>query len=154
MRLTYTSILHQWDPRHGGGQRNVHDLAVAMAERGHTVSVLCSASTVVPPGGLPYRTVVVPHHERLYLNPLEFRRAFTTVRNDTDVVHSNGYEGALLKGVLGNAVTFVATTHHPDPPLLNRWPPLWRPLSRLRWYRRLVIALLERRSLRTAPAIV
>ena len=74
MRIVYTSILNPWDPRHGGGQRAVDELARAMAGRGHEVDVVYTGIGRAPTADLPYRTHVLPHHERLYLNPLQFAR--------------------------------------------------------------------------------
>ena len=49
MNIVYTSILSPWDPRHGGGQRIVHELASAMIERGHDVDVVYSSAGTIEP---------------------------------------------------------------------------------------------------------
>jgi glycosyltransferase involved in cell wall biosynthesis len=155
MRITYTSILNPWDQRSGGGQCSAHDLAVAMAHRGHDVRFIYSGSrSEVPTGDLPYRAVVVPHHERLYLNPLEFLRALPFVYLHTDILHTHGYEGALLAGALRRRSRVVSMTHHPDPPTLTDAPPISRPFNRIAWYRRSIIPLLERRALRSGHVVV
>lgn len=153
MRIVYTSVLNPWDPRQGGGQRAVHDLACAMADRGHEVHVVYSGIGPIVVDDLPYRAHVVPHHERLYLNPLEFARLIGRRELAGAIVHVNGYEGALLRYVPRERVALVATSHHPDPPTLLDKPPSLKVVERARWFRRRIIPLLEGRALRSADLV-
>lgn len=154
MRIVYTSILNQWDPRHGGGQRIVHELASAMVARGHDVDVIYSGGGPIPDGRLPYTAHVVRHHERLYLNPVEFARFVLGKRLARGVLHAHGYEGAFHRNVIRREVILVATSHHPDPPPLCGLPGGWQWIQRARWARQRIIALLERRALRSADLVI
>jgi glycosyltransferase involved in cell wall biosynthesis len=150
VRIVYTSVLNPWDPRHGGGQRIVHELASAMAGRGHEVDVVYSGIGPVPFGSLPYRAHLIAHHERLYLNPIEFARFLRRTRLADGIVHANGYEGALLAYATRERKAFVVTSHHPDLPTLLDAPGYGHWIKRAEWIRRRIIALLERRALRSA----
>ena len=154
MNIVYTSILNPWDVRHGGGQRIVHELACAMIGRGHDVDVVYSSAGRIAPGRLPYRVHFVPHHERLYLNPLEFVRLLWRRRARSGILHAHGYEGAFYRPLVGGGVGLVATTHHPDPPALNMPPGRRGSPRRIRWMRERIIALLERRALRAADLVI
>lgn len=154
MNIVYTSILSPWDARHGGGQRIVHELACAMMRRGHDVDVVYSSAERIAPGRLPYRVHFVPHHERLYVNPLEFVRFLWRRRPRNGILHAHGYEGAFYRTVVQDGVGLVATTHHPDPPGLSTPMGRWGTPGRMRWMRERIIALLERRALRAADLVV
>jgi len=154
MNIVYTSILSPWDPRHGGGQRIVHELASAMIERGHDVDVVYSTAGTIEPGRLPYRVHFVPHHERLYVNPLEFVRLLWRRRPRSGILHAHGYEGAFYRTLAREGVGLVATSHHPDPPDVSARPGRWGSFRRVRWIRERIIALLERRALRAADLVI
>jgi glycosyltransferase involved in cell wall biosynthesis len=153
VKVIYTSILNPWDSRHGGGQRVVHDLASAMVDRGHEVDVVYSGKGAIPPKDLPYRAHLVPHHERLYLNPLEFLWFLSRRKLEGGVVHANGYEGAFLKYAVRGRAALVVTSHHPDPVALLDAPEQIHWIRRARWMRRNVISLIERRALRSAHLV-
>jgi glycosyltransferase involved in cell wall biosynthesis len=153
VNILYTSLLSPWDQRHGGGQVGVHELATAMAGRGHDVAVLYSANTPTSATSLPYRAHFLKHHERLYLNPIEFARFVAVSGPRRGVVHANGYEGALLRHVTRVKVSVVVTCKHPDPPSLLDEPARCHVMRRARWARDRVIALLERRALRSADLV-
>jgi len=153
VRIVYTSVLNPWDPRHGGGQRAVHALACAMADRGHEVDVVYSGIGTIPARELPYRAHVLPHHERLYLNPLEFARLVRRQKLASGIVHANGYEGALFRYATRERVSLVTTSHHPDPPPLLDMPGHFDCINRVRWLRQRIIPLLERYALRSADLV-
>src|SRR5712691_3536372 len=153
MRIVYTSVLNPWDSRHGGGQRAVDELARAMARRGHEVDVVYSGMSRAPAIDLPYRVHVLPHHERLYLNSLQFARAVRRLRLAGGIIHANGYEGAFLRRAVPGQVDLVVTSHHPDPPSLLDEPGRLHWIERARWTRRSIIPLMERRALGSADLV-
>lgn len=153
MRIIFTTVHSPWDPRHGGGQRVVHELASTMARRGHEVEVVYSGVGVRPPAELPYVTHIVRHRERLYLNPLEFAKFFSWHGFTRGVVHSHGYEGALLRLATRGRLGLVVTSHHPDPPSLVDTPRGRSWTARAQWLRRSIIPLIERRALRSADVV-
>lgn len=153
MKVVYTSILNPWDPRHGGGQRAVDELARAMAGRDHEVDVVYSGIGGVLASDLPYRTHLLRHHERLYLNPLVFARFLRRLKLTEGVVHANGYEGAFLRYAVPRQVALVVTSHHPDPAPLLDIPGRLDWIGRARWIRRNIIPLMERCALRSADLV-
>jgi glycosyltransferase involved in cell wall biosynthesis len=153
LKILQTSTLNPWDHDHGGGQLSVHDLASALAGAGHDVTVIYSTPTPVsPPSDIPYRCLFVHHGRRLYLLPVRFFAALRRIRGKVDLVHTHGYEGAFARAAVGGSVPIVATTHHPNLPSLEpllSGPP-WR---RLKAARQLILAALERQSLRCADMV-
>lgn len=125
-----------------------------MVARGHDVDVIYSGIGSIPVGQLPYRAHVVPHHERLYLNPLEFARFVWGQRLAQGILHAHGYEGAFHRNVTSRKVVVVATSHHPNPPDLCDLPGGGHLIQQARWARQSIIALLERRALRSADLVV
>jgi glycosyltransferase involved in cell wall biosynthesis len=153
MRIVYTSVLNPWDPRHGGGQRAVHELACAMAGLGHEIDVVYSGIGSVPTTDLPYRAYVLPHREHLYFNPLEFWRFLSRRKLEGEILHANGYEGAFLRHAVRGRVALVITSHHPDPATLLDAPEHVHWIRRARWTRQNVIPLVDRRALRSAHLV-
>ena len=156
MKILLTSVLNPWESGHGGGQVLTHDLAAALARRGHEITVGYSTrDPSVIPAGLPYATDNVRHTERVYLTPL--KRALRVAKRGVgrwDIVHAQGLEGAFLSLALKRACPLVTTSHHPDPPELHVVPARWRPLARMRWVWLHIAALLERRALIHADHVV
>lgn len=124
-----TSNYSPWSNYVGGGQHSTHQLASALVELGHEVTVVW---TTVPDE--PLR----PHSKPLYRErfarfvgrtasrnaPLRPLNALTVAhvvaelcREGVDVVHANGEEGALLGPVVRNAgALFVVTPRYPRYP--------------------------------------
>jgi len=125
-----------------------------MVARGHDVDVVYSGVGAISARQLPYTVHMVPHHERLYLNPLEFARFVWRAGPARGILHAHGYEGAFHRHIARAEVRLVATSHHPDPPSLSSPPQRWDLTRRARWARRRIIALLERRALRSADLVV
>ncbi len=153
MKIVFTSVLNPWDPRHGGGQRAVDELARAMAARGHEIDVVYSGMGPIPTIGLPYRAHLLPHRERLYLNPLEFAWFLRRRKLGGSVLHASGYEGALFRYATRERVALVATSHHPDLPTLLDAPGNLHWTKRARWIRQRIIPLMERHALRSADLV-
>jgi glycosyltransferase involved in cell wall biosynthesis len=153
VRVVYTCVLSPWDPRHGGGQWCVHELACALARRGHDVEVVYSGSKDIPFSDLPYRAHVLSHRERLYLNPLEFANFLKGYERREAILHSSGYEAAFLRRVTRKRLPLVMTCRHPDPASLVDGPGVFHGIRRVRWFRRKIIPLLERRALRSADLV-
>jgi len=124
-----------------------------MAGRGHDVDVVYSGIGAIPYDDLPYRAHMLPHHERLYLNPLEFARLVRREELAGGIVHANGYEAALFRYTTRERVGLVVTSHHPDPPTLRDIPGHLNVVKRARWLRRKIIPLLERVALRSADLV-
>jgi glycogen(starch) synthase len=125
-----------------------------MAARGHDVDVIYSGDGPISITQLPYKAHFVRHHERLYLNPLEFARFIWRRKLAEEIVHVHGYEGAFHQYVTRGRVVVVATSHHPDPPVLLGPPGRSKLIRRARWARRRIIALLERQALRSADLVI
>lgn len=149
-----TSVLNPWDGRHGGGQIVVDRLAESLQAGGTDVSVIYSSREGKRPPTAPstsYEMSFVRHHDRLYLHPPAFAHALRGFAGDVDVVHCQGYEGALFRNVTRNALPVVATNHHPDPASIVSRP---GGLKRLPWMRHNIVALMESRALRRSDHIV
>jgi glycosyltransferase involved in cell wall biosynthesis len=112
MRIALTTNFSPWSAYSGGGQRSTHQLACALSERGHTVTVIYTKAPldkVSPPQDLPYQILWAPFFGLRSsrsapfrpLNALSVRRAVVKLINGEglDVVHCQGEEGALLGGL-------------------------------------------------------
>lgn len=127
MRIALTTNFSPWSAYSGGGQRSTHELACALSDRGHVVTVIYTKAPldkISPPEDLPYRILWAPFFGLRSsrsapfrpLNALSVRRAVKSlVESDgLDVVHCQGEEGALLDGLRGR-FTFglVVTPRYP-----------------------------------------
>jgi glycosyltransferase involved in cell wall biosynthesis len=129
MRIALTSNYSPWSSYVGGGQHSTHQLASALVELGHDVTVVW---TTVP--GEPLRPHPKPaYHERFARfvgraasrnAPLRPLNALTVAglvaelcREGLDVVHANGEEGALLGPIARSAgALLVVTPRYPRYP--------------------------------------
>lgn len=109
MRIALTVNFSPWSPYSGGGQRSVHNLALALGARGHRVTVVYTRppwECIDVPPRLPYelRWAALPavrSRADAVLRPLSAVAVAAVVgelaREDPAlVVHANGEEGALL----------------------------------------------------------
>lgn len=130
MHIILTTNFSPWSPYSGGGQRSTHNLALALARRGHQVDVIYTKSPleqIAVPEGLPYSV-----HWALFPTLRSRRaswlrnfsvfsvrsnaRALIRPRGDT-VIHSNGEEGALFPLTSnGRRIPFVLTPRYPHIP--------------------------------------
>ncbi|MGH7305082.1 MAG: glycosyltransferase family 4 protein [Candidatus Rokuibacteriota bacterium] len=109
MRILLTCNYSPWSAYSGGGQRSTHELASALARRGHDVTVVFTKAPwerVHPPASLPYRlrwAALLDSKSRAQA-PLRVLSAWTvarTVRRELTrgqpvVVHAQGEEAARL----------------------------------------------------------
>ena len=150
MRILLVHNLPPWSPRAGGGQRVQHEIAVHAAAAGHDVRVLYSGDGGNAPD-TPYQTVWARERRRLLANAvtmaLATRRLLSAWR--PDVVHGSAADAGLLPLVLPPSVGLVATSHHPDPPILPQFSQASLPLLR-----RLQNPYLEANLLRRAHRVV
>ena len=112
MRVVLTTNFSPWSDYSGGGQRSTHQLALALAARGHQVSVVYTKAAlekVETPTDLPYEVIWAPFFgfrssrqaPLRPLNALSVRNAVKHIASTTgvDVVHCQGEEGALVDGL-------------------------------------------------------
>ncbi len=112
MHVALTVNFSPWSRYSGGGQRSAHQLAGALSELGHDVSVVYTkalAERVLPPGRLPYEVQwasfpAIRSASRATLRILSayaVRRRLTALaeQRHVDVIHSQGEEGALCTGL-------------------------------------------------------
>lgn len=130
LRIALTVNYSPWSPYCGGGQRSTHELAVALARRGHAVTVVYSKppwERVALPIELPYdvRWAVLPALRSgvdAPLRPLSALGVAAHVRALAReapelVVHANGEESALLPAVRrALPFAFVVTPRYPSFP--------------------------------------
>ncbi|MGB0647303.1 MAG: glycosyltransferase family 4 protein [Bradymonadia bacterium] len=109
MRIALTTNFSPWSPYSGGGQRSTHQLASALAMRGHEVTVVYTRAPfdrIVEPDNLPYQvrwaaffgarsSRQAPFRP---LNAISVRREIESLfaEKRLDVVHCQGEEGALI----------------------------------------------------------
>ncbi len=145
LKIVLTNFRSPWDPLAGGGQAATDELARAFVARGHAVTVVFGGEPA--PVNSPYAVAWAPPASRPVVAALRIARCVRAVAEDIepDVIHSSGFEGALLPRGRARAVT----THHPE---LPPWaPPSWAsPWSRARYFRWNQVAWLEREALRKA----
>ncbi len=149
MQIVLTCNYSPWSAYSGGGQRSTHDLAIALARRGHDVTVIFTRppwERVAAPPSLPYRlrwAALLDASSRSGA-PLRVLSAWTVaaavrrelVRGRPAVVHGQGEEAARLHH-LRRRVPFglVVTPRHSLPPaLLTRRGSLARGLGLLAGY--------------------
>ena len=109
MRIVLTSNFSPWSSYSGGGQRSTHQLASALVELGHDVTVIYTAVF----GRKPTPTEPTPYRIKWALffglrgrrsspmrplNAVSVRAAVRELHDESpvDVVHSQGEEGALI----------------------------------------------------------
>ena len=127
MRIALTTNFSPWSAYSGGGQRSTHQLACALSERGHEVTVIYTKAPldkVSPPDDLPYQILWAPFFGLRSsrsapfrpLNALSVRRAVANLLSweGLDVVHCQGEEGALLGGMRSKfSFGLVVTPRYP-----------------------------------------
>lgn len=110
MRIVLTCNYSPWSAYSGGGQRSTHDLASALAHRGHAVTVVFTKTPwdhVRPPASLPYRlrwATLLDYKSRARA-PLRVLTAWTVARavrrelatGEVAIVHAQGEEAAGLR---------------------------------------------------------
>ncbi|HMB93314.1 MAG TPA: glycosyltransferase family 4 protein [Rhodothermales bacterium] len=135
MTIILTIDLSPWSAYSGGAQRSTHNLATALARRGHEVAVVFTKPPwehVEVPDGLAYDLhwatfFGVKSRRKAPLRPLNAFSVARVVKSLLDedqltVVHSNGEEGGLIHRLRPqHRFGFVATPRHPRYPdmLLN-----------------------------------
>ncbi len=141
-RIILTVNFSPWSLYCGGGQRSTHQLACALSERGHHVTVVFSKAPwekLAHPADLPYAVrfasfMGIASRRNAPLRPLN---AFSVSRivaalirdSEETIVHSQGEEGALIPDLKRRRdFRFVVTPRYPDYPkeLLAEHSPLWR----------------------------
>ncbi len=128
MRCILTVNFSPWSRYSGGGQRSTHNLARALARRGHDVTVVYTKppwERVQLPAALPYavRWASLPalrSRSGAWLRPastLFVAREVKRLLSPGCVVHGNGEEAALVPGLRGSTrFGFVMTPRYPELP--------------------------------------
>ncbi len=146
MKIILTIDYSPWSAYGGGAQRSTHNLATALARRGHDVNVDFTRppwERVPLPAHLPYTVrwatfFGLRSRRNAPLRPLNAVSVARTVRsllgkNEQAVVHSNGEEGGLIHWLRPrHRFGFISTPRHPRYPralLENR---RLSPLAKLR----------------------
>ncbi|MEL6179384.1 MAG: glycosyltransferase family 4 protein, partial [Myxococcota bacterium] len=131
-----TTNYSPWSPYSGGGQRSTHQIACALAERGHAVTVVYTRAigeTIEPESPVPYAIRWALFFGRSSrrdaplrsLNALSVAAAVAELhaQHPLDALHGNGEEAALAVWQMGKlGVTTVMTPRYPSYP-----EPLLRP---------------------------
>ncbi|HEX4352980.1 MAG TPA: glycosyltransferase family 4 protein [Polyangiales bacterium] len=126
MRCILTVNYSPWSSYSGGGQRSTHNLARALAARGHEVTVVYTKSPwerLQPMAALPYRIRwatlpairATPHAWLRPLSTLFVAREVEALLDRTDtIVHGNGEEAALIPRLRRHTrFGFVMTPRYP-----------------------------------------
>ena len=150
MRVLFAHNLAPWDPRSGGGQRVQHQVATALAARGHEVRALFLGADMWTPVSTRYRWHAVPEHPRLLNNVAALARATERLCAEwmPDAAFLSSPESLGVLARLPQRTGVLATSHHPSPPPLPR--PGWRLGKALTEARRLQPFFYERTVLRRA----
>lgn len=144
-RIILTVNFSMWSNYGGGGQRSTHNLAVEFCKRGYEVHVIntkASGEQVKVPNDLPYRQHFATYpgikdHRKALLRNLSSRsvkkvaaRILQKKTDLTQILHSNGEEGALLHELKRefpvSVVSTVRYSHYPkefkkeNPSLLDK----------------------------------
>jgi glycosyltransferase involved in cell wall biosynthesis len=134
MRCVLTVNFSPWSRYSGGGQRSTHNLARALAKRGHRVTVVYTKppwEDVPVPTELPYEIVwaALPGARRTtpFFVAAAVKRLVDEARAEATVVHGQGEEAALLpelrRGRAARSFAFVMTPRYPNfPDVLLREP--------------------------------
>ncbi len=161
MRIALTVNFSPWSAYSGGGQRSVHNLAVALSARGHRVTVVYTRppwERVDVPPTLPYelRWAALPAVRSRVDAPLRPLSAIAVARVVAElshreariVVHANGEEAALLPRLRG----LVVTPRYPSfPAALRRRGGLARAWAWARYPKYAALGLALRRADRWCP---
>lgn len=130
MHICLTIDYSPWSAYGGGAQRSTHNIGMAMARRGHKVTVIYSKppwEEVDVPDDLPYQ-IRWANLYALKSKRAAFLRPFTTlginrilrevIREDEEtIVHSNGEEGGLVHRLRDEyKFGFISTPRHPHYP--------------------------------------
>jgi glycosyltransferase involved in cell wall biosynthesis len=147
MRVVLTCNFSPWSAYSGGGQRSTHNLARALARRGHRVKVVFTKppwERIEPPEPLPYELgwAWLPDLRSRRQAPLRPLTALTVAhavwhelrQGRVDVVHAQGEEAAALPSVRrSREFGLVVTPRYPGlpAPLLRHQGPTRFELARL-----------------------
>ena len=164
MRLLFLHNRSHLHPTAGGGQRITHEIARQAADDGHDVflPLLGGHDAIVPMLGgreadveAPYTVVPVPERHSLLLDAARVARTVGRIVRDADIeaIHTSAPEAGLVPSVLPTWIGHVATTQHPDPPVLPELRWTTSPLSTARDLRRYRSFFLEARHLRAAHQV-
>ncbi len=131
MKVVLTTLHSPWSPYSGGGQRSTHNLACALATRGHEVVVVYSKpphARVRVPADLPYRVrwaalLDLRDRRRAPLRPAVALSVLLIARDELRrsdgpcILHANGEEGAALPWLRKSGeVAVVVTPRYPSLP--------------------------------------
>ena len=130
MRIVLTCNYSPWSAYSGGGQRSTHDLASALAHRGHAVTVVFTKTPwehIQPPSALPYRLrwAALLDYKSRGRAPLRVLSAWTVAgvvrrelaSGEPSIVHAQGEEAARLRRArLGSPFRLVVTPRYPSLP--------------------------------------
>jgi glycosyltransferase involved in cell wall biosynthesis len=137
VRIVFTCNYSPWSAYSGGGQRSTHDLASALAHRGHDVTVIFTKAPwehVPTPASLPYRLrwAALPDYRSRPGSPLRVLTAWTVAAvlrreltgGECAIVHAQGEEAARLRHPrLPHRFGLVVTPRYPSLPRLLFAPP-------------------------------
>ncbi len=130
MHVILTVDYSPWSNYSGGAQRSTHNIGVAMAKRGHKVTVIYSKPPweyIEVPSDLPYRikwaTLPALKSKRTaFLRPLTTLSVNSILKEiikpgEQTIVHGNGEETGLVHRIRDKySFGFVCTPHHPHYP--------------------------------------
>jgi glycosyltransferase involved in cell wall biosynthesis len=137
VRIVFTCNYSPWSAYSGGGQRSTHDLASALAHRGHDVTVIFTKAPweqVAPPASLPYRLrwAALPDYRSRPGSPLRVLTAWTVAAvlrrelasGECAIVHAQGEEAARFRHTRPpRRFGLIVTPRYPSLPRLLFAPP-------------------------------
>lgn len=130
MHVILTVDYSPWSNYSGGAQRSTHNIGMALAKRGHKVTVIFSKppwESIDVPNDLPYNIqwaglYALKSKRAAFLRPattLSVNRILKKIIDPTEqtIVHSNGEEGGLVHRLRKNhKFGFICTPRHPHYP--------------------------------------
>jgi glycosyltransferase involved in cell wall biosynthesis len=130
MHVILTVDYSPWSAYSGGAQKATHYLGMAMAHRGHKVTVIYSKppwEDIDTPDDLPYRIewatlFAIKSKRAAYLRPLTTLSVNKILKkiidpNEKTVLHGNGEETGLVHRIRKkHTFAFICTPHHPHFP--------------------------------------
>ena len=142
MRIILTIDYSPWSNYSGGAQEATHNLAVALSQRGHIVTVIYTKAIfekIHIPVNLPYEVlwahfISSKSKRKAFLRPLSAFSVKNKIRKILQcekniIIHCNGEEGGLIHQLHRDfAFTFIATPHHPH------YPKIFFTTKQLTWY--------------------